>query len=97
MRNCLAKSLLLEQESSEIVLGVLVVGVGCEYLGVMHRGLIRSPERLQGARQIVVRLKVIRLDAERFANEFDALVRMSVLKFTDAQEVQRHGMLWRFL
>src|SRR5262245_45448940 len=91
------KSLLLKQESAKIILGILIAGVGFEYLDEVHRGLIKSPQRLQSTCQIIVRLKVVGLDPQRLANEFDALFRLSCLNLADAQEVQRHGMLRHFL
>ena len=56
MRYCLVEAPLFQQNRSQIVLGVRIVGADCQHLVVMYPRLVKPFDCLQGTRQIVVRL-----------------------------------------
>ena len=87
MRYCLVEAPLFQQNRSQIVLGVRIVGADCQHLVVMYPRLVKPSDCLQGTRQIVVRLDVIWLNAQRLANEIDAFIGLPILDLADAQEM----------
>ena len=82
------------QGRSQVVLCAGVVRVRGDDLAIMRFRVLMVPKALQGDAEIEVRVDVVRLDRQRLLNGLDAAVGLALLQITQAEEMQRDGMLW---
>ena len=74
---------------------VSVFGSQLEHLCVRRFGLVESPRPEQHVSEVVARVCVARRGGQRAAHQIDRAIAVTALKASQAEEVQRVGVLGR--